>query len=387
MVRETAQAFGATWRNQETGEVVGTTWGGTMCWWPRRPWAIRFAGDGYAGIVRCGECPGCLEFDRRRLADRLQRKYGAQAEALGAREGGASRSHGCYVTGSTTKLFVIRIWVPLVDHAALSHQLHRRRGLELEPGFFRLGSRSFALLSREVTHIKAILRSLKLEHRIEPVRMSRRRRAWRVITAGVLVAREVYGEQVKRWYAPGLPPAEKQSWEIEKHAMEKPWHRTSGARARRSGSVVLVPPEVWRLRPTERRLLCREYASATSPEGVERVMGLVAAALAGQTRQFNLIEPAEGRLSREQVQAWYQEMARKRKARTETPSPSGSNSPPSEGGGYVSSVHSSGSDPPGESASELLERQRREREERERRKTQDQIARFLELGKRVGKKE
>ena len=387
MVRETTQAFGATWRDQTTNEIVGTTWGGTMCWWPRRPWAIKFAGDGFEGIIRCGECPGCLEFDRRRLADRLSRKYQHGPVQIAASSTTRSTRRASGAASEIPQLYVIRIWAPLVDQATLSHKLHRRRGLELEPGFFRLGSRSFALLSREVTHIRAILRSLKLEHRIEPVRMSRRRRAWRVITAGVLVAREVYGEQIKRWYAPGLPPAEKQSWEVEKHAMQKPWHRTSGARAKRSGHVVLVPPEVWRLRPTERRLLRREYASATSPEGVERVMGLVAAALAGQTRQFNLIEPAEGRLSREQVQAWYQEMARKRKARTETPSPSGSNSPPAEGGGYVSSVHSSGADPPGESASELAERQRREREERERRKTQDQIARFLELGKRVGKKE
>ena len=386
-MRETAQAFGATWRDQATGEVVGTTWGGTMCWWPRRPWAIKFAGDGFEGVVRCGQCPGCLEFDRRRLADRLHVKYSPVPGTPFGKSGAAPPASGNRLRTSVAHLFVIRIWAPLADHAALSHKLHRRRGLELEPGFFRLGSRSFALLSREMTHIRAILRSLGLEHRIEAVRMRRRRRAWRVITAGVLVAREVYGEQVKRWYAPGLPPAAKQSWEVEKHAMEKPWHRTSGARARRSGSVVLVPPEVWRLRPTERRLLRREYASATSPEGVERVMGLVAAALAGQTRQFNLIEPAEGRLSREQVQAWYQEMARKRKARTDSPSPSGSDSPPAEGGGYVSSVHSSGADPPGESAIELAERQRREREERERRKTQDQIARFLALGKRVGKKE
>ena len=116
-------------------------------------------------------------------------------------------------------------------------------------------------------------------------------------------------------------------------------------------------------------------------------MGLVAAALAGQTRQFNLIEPAEGRLSREQEQAWYQEMARKRKARTDSPSPSGSNSPPSKGGGYVSSVHSSGADPPGESASELLQRQRREREARERHKTEEAIKHFEEFGRRVGKKE
>ena len=386
-MRETAQAFAATWRKPETGEIVGTTWGGTMCWWPRRPWAMKFAGDGFEGIVRCGECPGCLEFDRRRLADRLQAKYGAKDEQVRAISGRARTQRPAVSADESSSLFVVRIWAPLVDQARLTRQLHRRRGLELEPGFFRLGSRSFAILSREVVHIRAILRSLKLEHRIEPVRMSRRRRAWRVITAGVLVAREVYGEQVKRWYSRGLPPAEKQSWEVDKHAMEMPWRRASGARAHRSGNVVLVPPEVWRLRPTERRLLRREYASATSPEGVERVMGLVAAALAGQTRQFNLTEPAAGRLTREQVQAWYQEMARKRKARTETGSAPGSYSPPSEGGGYLSSGHSSGADPPGESAIELLERQRRERQERERRKTDDAIRRFLEVGRKVAKKE
>jgi len=386
-VRETAQAFAATWRRPETGEIVGTTWGGTMCWWPRRPWAMKFAGDGFEGIVRCGECPGCLEFDRRRLADRLHAKYQAGSAAGAGRETPSTRGHASTAEDGSQNLFIVRIWAPLVDQAMLSHKLHRRRGPELEPGFFRLGSRSFALLSREVTHIRAILRSLKLEHRIEPVRMSRRRRAWRVITAGVLVAREVYGEQVKRWYVPGLPAAEKKSWEVEKHAIQKPWRRTTGARARRAGSLILVPPAVWGLRPADRSLLRREFATATSPEGVERVMGLVAAALAGQSRQFNLTEPAEGRLTREQVQAWYQEMARKRKARTETESASGSYSPPPKGGGYLSSEHSSGADPPGESAIDLLQRQRRERQERERRKTDDAIKRFLELGRKVGKKE
>jgi len=386
-VRETAQAFAATWRRPETGEIVGTTWGGTMCWWPRRPWAMKFAGEGFEGPLPCGECPGCLEFDRRRLADRLHAKYSPVPGTPFGKSGAAPPASGNRLRTSVAQLFVIRIWVPLVDQAALSHKLHRRRGLELEPGFFRLGSRSFALLSREVTHIRAILRSLQLEHRIEPVRMSRRRRAWRVITAGVLVAREVYGEQVKRWYSRGLPPAEKQNWEVEKHGIQKPWRRTTGARARRAGSLILVPPAVWGLRPADRSLLRREFATATSPEGVERVMGLVAAALTGQSRQFNLTEPAEGRLTREQVQAWYQEMARKRKARTETESASGSYSPPSKGGGYLSSEHSSGADPPGESAIELLERQRRERQGRERRKTDDAIKRFLELGRKVGKKE
>ena len=131
-MRETAQAFAATWRKPETGEIVGTTWGGTMCWWPRRPWAMKFAGDGFEGIVRCGECPGCLEFDRRRLADRLHAKYSSQAEPRPRTPKRPPRDAGPRSTEHPPRFFMIRISAPLVDQATLSHKLHRRRGVELE---------------------------------------------------------------------------------------------------------------------------------------------------------------------------------------------------------------------------------------------------------------
>src|SRR5260370_31770997 len=95
-------------------------------------------------------------------------------------------------------LFVIRIWYPKELQVELSAKLHRRRGLELEPGFFRLGTDSFAVLARSKEIIPPLLRRLGLRHRVEPVRLSRGRRAWRKLTAGILVARAVCGEQVKR---------------------------------------------------------------------------------------------------------------------------------------------------------------------------------------------
>ena len=282
---------------------------------------------------------------------------------------------------------MIRIWTQLADQAALSHKLHRRRGLELEPGFFRLGNKSLALLSREMTSIKSILKQLGLEHRIERVRLNRKRRAWRVITAGVLIARDVYGEQVKRWYVRGLPPAEKNSWEVDKHAIQKPWQRATGARARTLRKLILVPPAVWRLRRADRSALRREFASATSPEGVERVMGLVADALASKSQ--SLFNRAADRplLEASAVREFYAAMAKRKGVASVSEPPPRSNSPPSEGGGYVSSVHSPLKDRPGETLAEALAREKRERRERERRAMDDQIKHFLELGKRVGKKE
>lgn len=385
VLKETTAGFAATWCEEETGQVVGSTFSGTVCWAPRKPWAIKFSGDGFEGVIRCGECQGCLEFDRRRLADRLHRKYTKPKSGPNAQGQMSRKAEELIGRSAGPHLFVVRIWTKLLDQSALSHRLHRRRGIELEPGFFRLGDQSFALLSRGQTRINQVLKSLRLKYRIERVRLSRRRRAWRVVTAGVNIAREVYGEQVKRWYVRGLPPAEKKSWEVERHAMQKPWTRASGARARTANKLILVPPSVWRLRSSDRRVLRREFAAARSPEGIERVMGLVAHALAGRSRQSNLIEPPAGRLTREQVQAWYARMAQqKRVASASEPLPNPI-SLPSEGGGYVSSGHTSGNDPPGEDPGAALDRGEAWIRARKKRLLDEQIARFLEAGRRGAK--
>jgi hypothetical protein len=356
MEESAARAMACTWRNEETGEVVGSTWGGTCCWFPRKPWAIKISRDGLEHVIRCGDCPGCLEFDRRRLSDRLRAKYyprGVERRFdAGAHHAVPSRE----TLGLTAPLYLARIYAPLEQHSRLSHSLHRRRGIELEPGYFRLGATSFAVLSRSRGPLAAILRAVRLEHRIESVQLKRGRRAWQPLTAGVLVAREVYGEQVKRWYARGLPKLEREPWQVEKRAMQKPWRRAGGARARTKSSVVLVPPELWRLPRGARRNLRAALSGARDPEGVRRVMALVTQALGEKNRPYNSQKPAVGRLTADQVREWYTRMAARKVAGSHPSSESGSSSPNLLGRGYGSSVHAEGPAPPVPlSDAELLE--------------------------------
>lgn len=344
--RATGGEFAATWRNPK-GEIVGSTFGGTMCWMPLKPWSLRISREGWTGIVPCGECPGCLEFYRRRLADRLNAKYSS------AQRGKRTGIKPCpeVLNGprdrSSTSLFLIRIYAPIEHHAALSRKLHRRRGLQLEPGFIRLGATSFAVLS----HVKRLpplsLRGEVLETRTEPIFLSRGRRAWRSATGGMLVAREAYGEQRNRWYIRGLPRAEKESWKVLSQSGEKGYSRSSDPRVWKSSKLVLVPPEVWRLGRGDRRTIRRDLGRASDPEAVGRVMAMVSA-LASRKSQSSLIGPAARPvLTREQVLESYAMAARRSKAASGSERPLISPSPPSEGGGYISSVHIGGADPPG----------------------------------------
>ena len=335
------RAFAATWRD-ERGETVGTTYGGTMCLFPVKPWRIRIAREGFEHIVRCRECPGCLEFDRRRLAERLNVKYG----------GGSAHAVECTIHRTrkdahgaakhAIALFLVRIWAPIDQHASICHRLHRRRGLELEPGMYRLGASSFALLSRESSSLRSLLRDGGVRFRIEPVRLSRGRRAWRLLTAGMIVAREIYGEQRNRFYSRGLPPAEREKWEVQKIGAYRSYDRYRAPRAWRGRRVVLVPPDVWKLSRTDRRalrgLLCRQ----PDPEGVQRVMGLVADFLGKSGGALSVIAPPKAVLSRDQVVRWYREMAERKAGRTFAPAPASALTPSSGEGGYTSSVHKQG---------------------------------------------
>jgi hypothetical protein len=163
----------------------------------------------------------------------------------------------------------------------------------------------------------------------------------------MLVAREAYGEQRNRWYIRGLPAAEKESWNVLSQAGAKGYSRARDPRVWKHGNLTLVPPEIWSLGRGDRRTLRRDLGAASSPEGVARVMAMVSA-LAARKSQSSLIGPA-GRpvLSREQVLESYAMAARRSKAASGSERPLISPSPPSEGGGYVSSVHIGGADPPG----------------------------------------
>ena len=316
-------AFAATWRDPQ-GEIVGTTYGGTMCEAPRGPNILRLGRGDWTIVARCRECRGCIEFERRRLADRLIAKYPDRKR----------------------RLFLLRVYAPLSEHAVLSHKLHRRRSLKLEPGFFRLGLTSFGLIARSKPFTPLFGEGRGLTARVEPIRLARRRRAWRAITAGLVVVRSVYGEQVNRWYVRGLPPAEREKWEVIKLGAHSPHGRRSGPRVWAGERVVLVPPEVWRLPRASRRDLRGLLARAASPEAVAAIMELAANVGSARSLQSSSNRAAEGRLSAEAVQAWYaRNAARKAEKSTALPA-SGSYTPASEAGGYVSSGHSSGVPPP-----------------------------------------
>ena len=336
-----ARAFAATWRDAR-GDVVSTTSARSMCLWPRLPWRIRFHRDGFEGVVPCRECPGCLELERQRLSLRLHEKYQAFKSGGGeprASQRVANNGKRCEVE---LRLFIVRIWAPIELHAQLAHRLHRRPSLELEPGMWRLGASSFALLARAEGPLRRALAKTGVRFRIEPLRLRRGRRAWRPLTAGLLVARDVYGEQRNRFYARGLPVADKQKWEVTKLAEYKSYDRARSPRAWSGRGLVLVPPEVWQLSRTDRRSLRGLLSRAPDPEGVARVMGLVADTIRNAGRAYPVSAAPEGRLTREQVAEWYRKNAERASARTSLTEPSDHLPPSSEAGGYTSSEHSQG---------------------------------------------
>ena len=295
-----------------------------MCWFPKKPGSLRIAREDFTHIVRCGDCPGCIELDRRRLADRLVARYPERDRSF----------------------WVVRIYASIARHAKLSRLLHRRVGLALEPGFARLGVSSFAVIAQSKAPIAAALRDLGLPHRAERVQLSRGRRAWRRLTAGLLVSRERYGEQVKRWYFPGLPPAPREKFEVVSKPYKRGYARASSPRAWTASKVILVPPAVWSLRRADRRRVREALRNAPDPESASVVIDLVAAVSTKLAAQLNVNAAPKERLSKEQVQAWYQRMAERRAASSSSDSGSEDLPPFSEMGGYRSSVHTTSADAP-----------------------------------------
>lgn len=207
---------------------------------------------------------------------------------------------------------------------------------------YRLGAGSFAILTREAPRLRARLCAMGLAFRIEPVRFRRGRRAWRAITAGLLVSREIYGEQVNRWYARGLPPADKKKWTVRKVQTYKPYAKATSPRAWAGDRVVLVPPEFWKLGRVDRAQLRKLLARQSSPEGVAEVMKHVGGLIEKWSATSDVKHTAAGRSDVTAVRQWWHKQAEKGRVRTDDPTPLRDLTPASEAGGYVSSEHSSG---------------------------------------------
>lgn len=341
MVQTSGQAFAATWRNGDD-QVVGTTWGGTVCWDPIKPWRIRIERDGYQHVVPCRKCPGCLEFLRRRLAQRLSARYPSGPVRTAVSLTTPITKSASSATTNDCNLYFIRIYAPRDEHAAISHRLHRIAALELEPGMYRLGTTSFGVIARSPRFAPPYLRSRNLEHRVEPIRLRRGLRAWRKVTAGLVVTREAYGENVNRWYVHGLPAAEGENWDVVKVATYRAYSRWSSPRAWKQGNLTLVPPEIWRMRRIDRRKFAQMMSHAGSPESAHAVAQLVSTIAQGKAFRPSQLTAPEGLSIREATQAWYREMARREQARTSSLDRSKDLPPVPGQGGYSSSVHTQG---------------------------------------------
>ena len=217
----------ATFRKGD-GEVVGTTWGGTWCWHPVNPakYATESEDGGDVHVIRCRRCPGCMELDRRELADRLVLTFNKE---------------------------VVDIWVGLLEV-----------GLEVAPraasqfgrimsgakfwGWCRIGaSRIAVIVAGRKPPVLARLLSIGRLVSLSRVRRTRKRRAWSTVTAGILYSRSVYGEQTNRWYMRGLkrvPRAKRVGLWRGRARQKNPELRQGVAGVR--GGLMLCPPESYR---------------------------------------------------------------------------------------------------------------------------------------------
>ncbi len=344
-----AQSFAATWRD-EAGAVVGTSHGGTVCWFPVIPGRLRIVRDDFQGIVRCRECPGCFELDRRRLAERLDAKYGGDGSAKPATGRTSTSPCSAEVAGSIARLWMVRVYCEVGNHAKLAHQLHRYTRFQLEPGFARLGPASIAVISRSTPSLREWLRTRGLRFWTKPIKLGRRRRAWRSLTAGLAIARDKYGENLNRFYFRGLPQLAREKWEVVKHPYETGYDRRTSPRAWKRGKVVLVPPEAWRLGRLDRRKLRMALRAVADPDQLGAVTKLAAALASARSLQADSRDPSWPILSREQVEAFYVKQRERVRRRREAATFDSFLPPLSEEGAYVSSAHTQSAVDPVEAA-------------------------------------
>ncbi len=211
--------FDAPLKNQ-AGDVVGAIWGGTVCWYPRKPSKFASIGqDGAESTLRCRECPGCREFERIRLArDRLAAHYGKSradlwvVEVCAAAAVDSGRSPHLQRGEQSAALAERRA----IDRLALRLRLKLRYTDAHHSllGWSRAGAGAVRFLvsgefaARTMRRLAAALgASRPAVRQVRRRRGAYTRRSFRRLTAGMLVARDEYGEQRNRFYFRGLPAA------------------------------------------------------------------------------------------------------------------------------------------------------------------------------------
>lgn len=244
----------------------------TLCLFPRKPHRLRARRPGFEVTLRCYDCPGCREFEAQRLARRLVETYRALAGPKLSGECQETSHKQQSVASQRPRLFALRIYCPKELHASTSRRMHRWRGVEIEPGFFRAGVDSFIVLSRAPDELVARLRRRRSRVHVRPIGNLKRARSWRRVARGLIVIREVYGENLNRWYRRGLAPAAKEHFEVYKIDVYKTFDRARDPRAISEGQGRLVPPKVFELRRGVRLHMRSAFRRATSPEAVDYIM-------------------------------------------------------------------------------------------------------------------
>lgn len=278
-----ASSFAASWHDAG-GAQTRTTWGGTICWYPRE-YSKLVSYDSASGdehVIRCGFCAGCREFDRRRLADRLETHY--------------AKHEG--------DLWLLKIATPLAKQAKVRRRISQIITGKCSEGFYRLSATVFALIVRDRKRLNLASRTFDgLIYSWEKIRRKRKRRAWKTLTLGMMEPRETWGEWTNRHYHRGLPIAARQNWSIDTRQGLRKRHpeSKSGARAHRNGEF-LYPPEAWKPPRLNRRKgpITKRFAR-TAPGAPLPIAASLASVVAGAVAHLTPKAAPQARLTLNQV--------------------------------------------------------------------------------------
>lgn len=268
----------ATFRKGD-GEVVGTTWGGTWCWHPVNP--SKYATESEDGsdvhLIRCRRCPGCMELDRRELADRLVLTFNKEVGDI----------------------WVGVVGISLETAGMMAAAICRTTSGSKLWGWCRIGASRIAIVvvgRKPRSHA----RQLSDGRSVSWVRVlkTRKRRAWLRVTAGILYSRSVYGEQTNRWYIRGLKrvPRAKRVGMWRGRAREQNPELREGVAGVRAG-VSIHPPEAYRPPKLVKRRApgARRFAGVRgNVEPIGKVLADLPGMLASTKLAIPQLSPARG---------------------------------------------------------------------------------------------
>jgi hypothetical protein len=242
----------------ESGAIVGTTYGGTQCWFPRRSKrgdrfsVINSSGD--ETVARCRWCPGCLQLDSQRRAEQLVEHF---------------------------KEFDGEIWLIIVrasyrNHGSVADSLYRSRKVSVERAFYRLGTDHLAFIAKGAKPRPPKMRGRATQVRVVRLKRSRGRRAWAIVTAGILVKREEYGSWRNRFYHRGIKPlpAERQ-WQFSARfapGLSAAASRNRGVRAFAAGRSIHFPEAIALPRLKNR---ARRQVRAADAQNVDAILASI----------------------------------------------------------------------------------------------------------------